>query len=511
MTDSLEEASVAQGAPSEASEPMARGARVSTKDSSAASLLLRRLAWRQPLGVKETRISRRAAVGLVLFAMVVGGAAATLYTAGATGTAIADTIYVTSGASCPIASGWSSFPPAAPSTGVAAAGMAYDYKDGYVVYFGGYTGSGGSPYVGSTWEYSGGCWNDLGVLSTSPDGRSQFAMAWDGTDNQVVLFGGSDNGGQCSTTGSVWLYLCGDTWGFSGGAWTVICNNHDTGTGGSGGGHWCTPSPPLLTAPTMAYDPVQSDCNHGGVSTAPATGCVFLYGGLTCASSCTTGGSEVDHDIDQLWEFFSDGWHSVNMTGGPPPGRDFGAMTYDAQDGYLLLYGGEQTRCTGGSCTYIGGYVGGPGGSCVFDSAMSEYCDDAWSLSAGTWTQQCQGHADYAGHTDDACYPPGTVGSAMVYDPAMAYKYDIDYGGFNGEVSTFDSDANGYVYASLKWVPGASGGGDWSSTLITLPANPSRFAPAMVWDAGSQDQYVMIFGGTDAVSPYYYATFYIYK
>ncbi len=448
--------------------------------------------------LSSARRARTSYLVLCTVSIVAGVALGTSFYPG-TGQLLSNTSYVglsggTGGASCPIATGWSQFPVAGPSQGEAAGGMAYDYLDGYVVYFGGYTGS---SYVSTTWEYSGGCWKSLGTLSPSPDGRSEFAMAWDGTDSQVLLFGGADNGGggvnQCLASNSYYFYMCGDTWGFSGGTWHAICNNGDgAGTGGS----TCGTTPPPMNAPMMAYDPVQGDCNQGGVTGAPSTGCVFLFGGFRCASSCNTA-TEVDSDSGTLYEFFSNAWHSTTLTG--PPARDFGGMTYDYTDGYLLLYGGETSSCSAGTCTYLGG-------SCVKDTAMSNYCDDAWSLTGGTWTQQCQGKVDWKGNTVGACYMPGTYATAMAYDNFQNYVFD--FGGFNGWVSTYDSDAHGYVYGAFKWVAASAGAGDW--TAVANPgATVSRFAPSEVYDSGTNDQYVLVLGGSNSGG--YYVTTYVYK
>ncbi len=411
---------------------------------------------------------------------------------------VANTAYISGGGSCPVPSGWSSFPPTGPTTLETGGALVYDSVDGYVVYFGGYTGT-GNTYVKATWEYAGGCWSDLGnPLSTSPDGRSEFAMAWDGTDNQVLLFGGADDGSQCKSTNSYYFYMCGDTWSFSSGAWSVVDNCGDNlNVGGDGAASVCNTSPPPMNAPQMAYDPVQADCNQGGVSTAPTTGCVFLMGGLYCSSACDTS-TEVDTDSSTVWEFFSGGWHSTTL-GTSSLARDTGSLVYDAHDGYLLLYGGEQASCTSGSCSYTGG-------ACVKDAAMSNYCDDAWSYTGGTWTQQCQTIADYAGNTKGACYPSGRVGQAMAYDAATTHQFVVLYGGFNGWASYEDSDSHGYCDGAFKWVAGAGGAGDWQA--LSSPG-VTRDLPAMTYDSGMQDGYLLVLGGDNNAG--YYDTSYVYK
>ncbi|MCI4317979.1 MAG: kelch motif-containing protein, partial [Thermoplasmata archaeon] len=55
--------------------------------------------------------------------------------------------------------------------------MAYDPVDGYVVMFGGYTGS----YLDDTWIFQNGTWKEI-YPKTSPDYRDHSTLAWDAAD-----------------------------------------------------------------------------------------------------------------------------------------------------------------------------------------------------------------------------------------------------------------------------------------------------------------------------------------
>ncbi len=90
--------------------------------------------------------------------------------------------------------------------------MAYDAADGYTVLFGGFNGSSGAS-LSDTWTFSGGVWTQI-FPTTSPPPRFDGQMAYDPLDGYVVLFGGIPDG-SCSTT-------LGDTWTFSGGQWTQL-------------------------------------------------------------------------------------------------------------------------------------------------------------------------------------------------------------------------------------------------------------------------------------------------
>ncbi len=449
--------------------------------------ILRRRRWSSYLTGEGHRSSQ-----WYLWPLILGVASGTaLGTAflGGTATLTAQTAYISAGAGCPVSGGWSSYPPSGPATSETAGGMAYDALDGYVVYFGGYTGS-GSTYVGATWEFAGGCWKQLGnPLSPSPDGRSQFSMVWDGGDNEVLLFGGSDAGSQCSTSNSYYFYLCGDTWKFSGGAWTEVCSNGDTTNSSA-----CSPSPQPRFGAMMAYDPVQNDCKIGTVTSPPTTGCVILFGGLICNSGCT-GSSEADADSSLIWEFYGGHWYDTGSSA-TPTSRDSGMLIYDSVDNYLLLYGGEHQTCSSGSCTFTGG-------GCVYDNKNS-FCDDAWSFTGAAWTQQCTSTADVWGNTVNACYPVGREGSGMVYDSYRTFT--MMYGGYSGVISKNDTDAYGYASGAWYWAAGSGGTGNWKA--MTGPG-VSRDSPSMVYDAGVQDSYVLVLGG-DNHAGYYYTT-YVFK
>jgi len=94
---------------------------------------------------------------------------------------------------------------------------------GYLVLFGGQNGTGAGSFYGDTWIYQGssnangsvvtGNWTELS-LTTAPSPRAAAAMAYDITDGYIVLFGGHD-----STT------TFGDTWEFVSGAWRNVSSS----------------------------------------------------------------------------------------------------------------------------------------------------------------------------------------------------------------------------------------------------------------------------------------------
>lgn len=97
------------------------------------------------------------------------------------------------------------------------ASMAYDAADGYVVLFGGATGpysGSANPLLNDTWTFEHGNWTELcGACGPSP--RVDASLASAGSASGVVLFGGlTVSGGAYQTVG--------DSWSFGAGTWTAL-------------------------------------------------------------------------------------------------------------------------------------------------------------------------------------------------------------------------------------------------------------------------------------------------
>src|SRR5258708_30934628 len=77
-------------------------------------------------------------------------------------------------------------------------------------------------------------------------------------------------------------------------------------------------------------------------------------------------------------------WGPIS-TGSAPPGREFGAMTYDSGRGRTVLFGGDQ---------YFSG-----------SSTVPPYLADTWEWDGSSWI-----------NVTPAVSPPGLSGAAMAYD-----------------------------------------------------------------------------------------------
>jgi hypothetical protein len=182
--------------------------------------------------------------------------------------------------------------------------MTYDAKDHKVVLFGGCYLYLGCPT--ETWTYAGGNWTKLTPRASPPPSLQFGAMAYDGKDGYVVLFGGSvaTSGGSADTNA---------TWKFSGGNWTNISSA-------------VAPSPRYGSS--MSYD--------------AKTQLVVLFGGgtrVSCYGTCP---------MNDTWTFGAGVWTRMATTGGPPA-RYGGGMAYDRVLGTLVLFGGFGPPGGGGS------------------------------------------------------------------------------------------------------------------------------------------------------------------
>jgi galactose oxidase-like protein len=199
------------------------------------------------------------------------------------------------------------------------ASFAYDVADGYGVLFGGQVGSGcsnfaGIHYCGDTWEFSNGTWRNATNSTTHPSPRGSAAMAFDGQDGYLVLFGGTHESN---------LQYLSDTWSFSGGKWTNLSTN-------------VTGSPPGRQNAAMSYD--------------PALSCVLMFGGFRY-------GPTAYESLNDTWCYAGKKWTVLSPTNSPPPTTD-GALAYDPTLNLVLLAGGWNQGGSGVAGRELWGFNG---------------------------------------------------------------------------------------------------------------------------------------------------------
>ncbi len=164
----------------------------------------------------------------------------------------------------------------------------------------------------------------------------------------------------------------------------------------------------------------------------PADGYVLLFGGATGAGA-----------VHDTWTFSHGHW--TNPTAGlsrMPPSRYKAMVTYDAADGYVLLFGGRS----------------------------STYLNDTWKWSNGTWSP-----------VTGATSPPAREDGMMAYDAADGYV--VLFGG--------EDASNHLLNDTWTYV-----GGAWTNLTSSIALSPpTREAGGIAWDTG--DGYVLLFGGSN--------------
>jgi hypothetical protein len=161
--------------------------------------------------------------------------------------------------------------------------ITFDAKDGYVVLYGGATGSGG--VLRDTWMFAAGNWTNI-TNAASPPPRANSSFAYDPSDHYSVLYGGVVGGRPMN-----------ETWTFSGGNWTNVTTSLGPG--------------PRTTA---------------GLTFDPKVGGVLLYGGCT--------------GTKDTWKFKAGVWKQIfpkNRTSYPMCDD---AMAYDPNASLAILFGG---------------------------------------------------------------------------------------------------------------------------------------------------------------------------
>lgn len=292
--------------------------------------------------------------------------------------------------------------------GLYGASLAFDPSDNYLVLFGGCSAT-ACPVAAQTWKYAGGAWTVVAGSGPQPPARAFASMVDDSRDGYVLLFGGWAGPGH---------YL-NDTWGFAGGTWTNLTN--------------ATTAPPARDNAAMAFD-------H-------ADGYVVLFGGANSTGS----------PLADTWRFQLGQWkNETGTTGAAPPARQGGAMTWDDTDGYAVLFGGA--------------------------NASGALFGDTWQFAHGKWT---------AAVITSPTSPPART------DPVLTY-----YGSNNAAFLVGGVGANGTLADVWKFAADA-----WTNqTATSVPIPSARMGAAglestLYWSATgvkSHLGFLLMFGGAIA-------------
>lgn len=230
---------------------------------------------------------------------------------------------------------------------------------------------------------------------------------------------------------------------------TQMTSNVSGGSTAASTGDWVQLSPsgsvPAEFWAAMTYDPLDRN--------------VLLYSGMQYKSN----------DLLEQWAYSgtpSPAWTEATWPNNPSD-RVYTNMatTYDAQDGYVVMFGGLNWPPSGPSTIY----------------------GDTWSYNGATWTER---EATYGTSCvssnchvcpDNGCPSPRNS-EDVIYDPKDGYT--LLFGGTVG--------VSGAVYGDT-WT---YSGGNWTNISSTAGSPPARDGAGIAYDAA--DGYVLMFGGVSA-------------
>lgn len=214
---------------------------------------------------------------------------------------------------------------------------------------------------------------------------------------------------------------------------------------------WAPTSSPGTCQPPAGGTSVSCPSPRGlaGMTYDAKDGYVLLFGGVG------TGGY-----LSDTWSFQLGKWSQIAPST-PPSARELPAMTYDAEDQYVVLFGGDD----------------GAGSAAVLD--------DTYKFAGGQWTQLAPTQS-----------PPPLTAVTMANDPS--YGYVVLYGGC--EQNTCPAPSYNVTWRFLA--------GEWSR--LTLANGPlGRGFASLVYD--SMDNYLLLFGGENASDATVYSDTWLFE
>jgi len=343
---------------------------------------------------------------------------------------------------------WTELSPATSPPARDGASMAYDPATAQLVLFGG-TSGGSNHALSDTWDWDGSSWTELSP-ATSPPARYQASLAYDGTDGELVLYGGMSE----NTTAQPSVFL-GDTWTWDGSNWTE---------------ETLTNTPLGRADASMTYD--------------AATGQIVLFGGDGPA------GCEIERvcgPLGETWTLDGSTWSELG-TASQTPAVSQSVLAYDSGTGQLVYYT-DNSSDANFTWTYDGvtwddherlasmppefgasmAYDPSSGQLILFGGFANGYLNDTWDWNGDSWTE-----------LSPPVSPTPRQGASMAYDAALGEI--VLFGGYGGGGEVYDDD-------TWSW-----NGSTWTE-LSPATSPPARYLASMDYDAGSGQ--LVLFGGTD--------------
>lgn len=303
-----------------------------------------------------------------------------------------------------------------------------------------------STLVATSWH------NVSSLLGPLPPARCCGAMAYDPPAFETVLFGGS---GACGN--------CNNTYVLSGGKWSTVSNGA---------------SPSARSWASMTYDPALQQ--------------LVLFGGESSATGAALG---------DTWLFNGSSWTLLptDPSSSPSP-RWSAALSWDSEDGELVLFGGYSAATgflgdtwvlqgenwsqieplTSPSPRWGAAFANDPAEQEVVlfggYSPVSGFLGDTWGFAHGTWTAQ-----------PTRSGPPPREKAGFAFDPALGAP--VLFGGDSCPVGCLASSS--YHYLNDTWT---FQDGRWSNDSTEPRSPPARCCATLSFDASRNA--VVLFSGT---------------
>jgi hypothetical protein len=291
-------------------------------------------------------------------------------------------------------------------------------------------------YKGDTWTWSGTAWTKS--TATGPAARYLHAMAYDSTRQRTVMFGGAD----ATSTYS-------DTWEWDGSSWT---QKNVTG-------------PAARQGLAMAFDALHNQ--------------IVVFGGANGSGSL----------LGDTWTYNGSAW-TQQSPAASPTARQGHAMAWDSSRNLIVLFGGADAsgvesdtwEWDGTNWTMTTGTTppsARQGHSMAFDPVTATVLlfggrDVSSTALQDTWTYGVAGWSSITTTT----LPPARYNGAMANDNTASGVRTVVFGGYSG---TFNV-GNTYEFSGTNW-----------ASKTTTPT--SRNGPALAYDAAHAA--TVLFGGVD--------------
>jgi hypothetical protein len=276
--------------------------------------------------------------------------------------------------------------------------MAYHSEESRVYVFG---GANEKEVLSDMWVLDSSSWRKV-VAKNEPNPRTFASLIYDKKNNRLVLFGGSK-----VLFGKVPdpQNLLNDTWQFKDNQWKKLITND-------------TPSPRAEV--TMAYDESRET--------------IVLFGGYYIQN-----GEYIK--LGDTWEFHNNDWQLITSDG--PSARHGVSMAYDAEDKFVVLFGGS-----------------------TIDKQYGEHTGETWKWNRKEWIKL------------DIEQPNGIFNASMVYD--NEHEELIRFGGWNGKSRINET----WSFSNNKW-----------NKLDTEDSPSPRNHCNMAYD--ERNKRIILFGGHD--------------